>query len=658
MRDTVATAEASTLDGGGAERAGHAQGDGGALRVCVGVLGTLFAVEMVTGCLLMLYYSPSVQTAWGSVWYIETQVEAGSVVRGIHRLASDALIVVSGVSVFAAVAVGAVRWRHRWVWCALVGVVLAVMALAITGRTLPWDQHAYWGTVVRTNLAGRAPIVGEWIRATILGGSEPGQLTLTRFHAAHVLLLPGVMAVMVWWIRVRGLRGGFRASWSDREGTTSVASDPPRSPLGKGGREEAAGLDPRAAARRWVAARRRAVATGSAVLNSCVVALLVVSAWGLSDRPAWTTLAAPADAQSVDYPARPEWFNLFLYQWLKGFHGPAAEVIGLIVIPGVIFAMIIALPWVTARASARVARTAAWVFCGGMGLAIVVLTFEAVRADYRGELSRVHYIQGQLRGGAAISEFHPDDLRSYEFQMQWVRARSEARRACELAANGIPVSGPLELLRNDPQTQGPRLFAEHCSACHRFAGHDGLGGVPSSPATSSDLAGVGSSQWIRDLLNDPMSDSHFGLMKTPDGAPAHTRMAKWIAEQNDEADSDSLREALAADFNAVAAYLETESRRRDVVDDCTTEFVERGRRVFFDRCNECHSYNGERTGTLHGPEMKGYASVEWLERFIADAGGDAFYRRQGKEPARMPAFEDRLSAAERKLLAVWLHDSN
>ena len=76
-----------------------------------------------------------------------------------------------------------------------------------------------------------------------------------------------------------------------------------------------------------------------------------------------------------------------------------------------------------------------------------------------------------------------------------------------------------------------------------------------------------------------------------------------------------------------------------------------------DACNECHSYQGERWGTFHAPEMFGYGSVPWIERMIADPSDDRLYRSRGKQPAQMPSFKDRLSQHDRSLIARWLHDS-
>ena len=226
------------------------------------------------------------------------------------------------------------------------------------------------------------------------------------------------------------------------------------------------------------------------------------------------------------------------------------------------------------------------------------------------------------------------------------------------------------LLRSDPHTRGPQLFAEHCAACHRFDGHNGLGIVPTEPAASSDLWGFGTRGWVRGLLDDPMAERYFGLMRTPAGDPAHTKMARFIDDINAEHAAEADQRALLADFDGVAAYLEFESRnpgalgavtpdgeRSGVSDPTVDATVVQGQRFFARVCNECHSYAGSRTGTLRAPEMLGYGSVEWIERLIADPGHDSLYRSRGREPARMPAFMHRLSLADRRVVAQWLYAS-
>lgn len=217
------------------------------------------------------------------------------------------------------------------------------------------------------------------------------------------------------------------------------------------------------------------------------------------------------------------------------------------------------------------------------------------------------------------------------------------------------------------------MFAAHCASCHRFDGHDGLGNTPAEPPTSSDLAAYASRGWIRGLLNDPMADSYFGLMKKPDGKPAHTRMRKFMKELRGDNTGEEAKRKLSADLDAVAAYLQDESqypgRLADVGADEHTDLYEnslaipdaalliRGRRFFMSVCNECHSYDGQRDGTFNAPEMMGYGSVEWIELMIADPAHETRYRSKGKQKALMPSFADRITSTDRRLIAQWLHES-
>ncbi|MCH7872264.1 MAG: c-type cytochrome, partial [Planctomycetes bacterium] len=261
------------------------------------------------------------------------------------------------------------------------------------------------------------------------------------------------------------------------------------------------------------------------------------------------------------------------------------------------------------------------------------------------------------------------DHRSASFQEKRAKAHVRAARASELAAQqGIPPLGPLELLANDPVTRGPELFAANCASCHRYDGHDGLGRVPTDPATSSDLAGFATREWVRGLLTNPMDERYFGRMKKPGGEPAHTRMARFIEDATEEGDNGA---ALSFDVQAVSAYLEYESVcpgpwkdgaacaawLQFAPDADDPPIYPDGRRIFMNVCNECHSYDGGRSGTTRAPEMLGYGSVGWIERFIADPSHESLYRSRGREPAQMPAFSDRLSQRDRSLIARWLHDS-
>lgn len=607
------------------------------------VVAFLLGVQLATGLLLMTAYSPSTQSAWGSVWYIQTVASSGAIIRGLHHFAADAMLLTVAVWVLRSmVRRGYVR-PGGWVWAITLVLGGLTLATSLTGELLPWDQAGYWGTRVRLNILARTPLVGDALRRLLIGGAELGQLTLTRFHALHVIVLPALLAILLW----------CRARLSRRIDVSAAAAVP--QPLRS--------TDP-----------LMRITRGSV---ACAVALAAVLAvvWYASARPGLTLLDAPADPTASDYPARPEWHTLFLYQWLKYFSGPTAEVVGAIAVPGGVALLFLAFPVVVRVLRERIGHGLVLSVTGLTLASGVVLTAAAFWADRNPSDDRVNALRAKQSQGTTLSAAEQAVLRAREFHEQRARVSAAAARAFQLAAEqGIPPAGPLELLAGDPLTRGAVLFAASCASCHRYAGHDGLGRTPGEPATSSDLSGYGTREWIRSLLADPMADRHFGRMKKPDGEPAHTRMRKWLSEQREKASDEESRKMLSDDLDAAAAYLADESQhpgrltslstgegesddQADTAADADEALIRRGRRVFMRVCNECHAYKGERWGTFNAPEMFGYGSVPWIEAMVADPSDDARYRSKGRESAQMPAFKDRLSERDRSLIARWLHES-
>ena len=131
----------------------------------------LFVLQLVTGLLLMTVYSPSTATAWGSVWYIQTQIPFGWLIRGLHHFASDAMVLL--LLLYGGQLLLTQRYRppsHLAWWTVLVAVGLT-LALSLSGHLLPWDQAGYWGTKVRTNILARTPLIGEVLAKLLIGGS-------------------------------------------------------------------------------------------------------------------------------------------------------------------------------------------------------------------------------------------------------------------------------------------------------------------------------------------------------------------------------------------------------------------------------------------------------------------------------------------------------
>lgn len=602
----------------------------------------LLVVQVLTGILLMTVYSPSLSSAWASVWYLQTKVPAGWLIRGLHHFASDALLIVLAIHALTIVVTKAYRAPTRFAWWITIGVLGLAMGLSLTGHLLPWDQAGYWGTTVRTNILAKTPMVGAALRRILIGGTEMGALTITHFYTLHVMVLPlllgGLIAGYMGRVRALAARNGAGA----KDGTSDAV---------------------------WL---RRSLAF------LIVLAGLVLLAWYRHTILGDELLDAPADAGATDYPARPEWHTLFLFQWLKYFAGSVdLEVVGAVMVPNIIIVIFVALPFLQRFFRPHTAHRIALTFTLVIGLGAAWLSYAGVRADRDPPDSRIETARSKQQSGESLAEIDAAVLRARNFNRNRARARVLAARAFVLAEeHGIPPAGPLELLANDPIARGPALFAQNCASCHRFDGHNGLGYIPDEPPTSSDLAGFATRRWIRGLLADPSDDRYFGRMTKPDGDPAHTRMARFVAEMSEDVEDDQQRERLSHDYDAVAAYLEFESLHpgelarsgdpreggvvdvlRSLTDELDATLIGHGRGVFLDVCNECHSYDGERSGTFRAPEMLGYGSANWIERMVTDPAHDSLYRSRGREPAQMPAFEDRLSQRDRNLVARWLAES-
>src|SRR5947207_15773840 len=158
-----------------------------------------FAVQMITGFFLWASYSPSSQTAWESVYYIQYQTAGGALLRGIHHFMAQAMIILLALHMLQIIVDGAYRAPREvnfWIGLILLNIVLG---LSLTGYLLPWDQKGYWATKVATNIAGIAPFMGPAIQRIIIGGPDYGHHTLTRFFALHAGFLPASVVLLVVW---------------------------------------------------------------------------------------------------------------------------------------------------------------------------------------------------------------------------------------------------------------------------------------------------------------------------------------------------------------------------------------------------------------------------------------------------------------------------
>jgi menaquinol-cytochrome c reductase cytochrome b subunit len=158
---------------------------------------TAFLVQAVTGVILAMYYKPSPEEAYGSIQKITNDLTLGWLVRGMHRWGASVFIILLFLHMGRVFLFGSYKYPRELNW--LIGVILLTMALAegLTGYLLPWDQTAYWATVVAININANAPIVGPFLGDFLRGGSEIGEETIARFYSLHMLVLPGGLFALI-----------------------------------------------------------------------------------------------------------------------------------------------------------------------------------------------------------------------------------------------------------------------------------------------------------------------------------------------------------------------------------------------------------------------------------------------------------------------------
>lgn len=162
-----------------------------------GITLFLFGIQVVTGTLLALYYRATPDSAYESVLSITSEVPFGWLIRSMHHWAANLMILSLILHVVRIFVQGAYKYPREITW--LVGGVLLtiVIAFGFTGYLLPWDQRAYWATVVGTQIAGTVPLVGPPLLLLLRGGADVTDATLSRFFGIHVLVLPLILGALI-----------------------------------------------------------------------------------------------------------------------------------------------------------------------------------------------------------------------------------------------------------------------------------------------------------------------------------------------------------------------------------------------------------------------------------------------------------------------------
>lgn len=255
----------------------------------------ILLTQFATGVLMALNFAPQPGVSYLSLQYIVNEIPGGRLIRGLHHWGASMMVVVVVLHMIQVAVWGAYKKPREATW--LVGILLLLLTLAfgLTGYLLPWDNRAYWATVVTVHIAGLPP-GGAMVQS--LMGSPDGQVGIgafQRFFTMHVMVLPAItMALAI-----------FHVFLVRRHGVAPQPGDESK-PKKRFYPEQ-------------VFKDTVAVFVAFTVLFGLAV---------LADIP----MEKVADPQDLSYVPRPEWYFLFLFQMLKFFKG-SWEVVGAVVLP-------------------------------------------------------------------------------------------------------------------------------------------------------------------------------------------------------------------------------------------------------------------------------------------------------------------------------------
>jgi ubiquinol-cytochrome c reductase cytochrome b subunit len=275
------------------------------------IIGSLalffFVIQVFTGALLAFNYAPTPGDAYNSVKYIMTELTGGPLIRGLHHWGASMMLIIVVLHMIQVFIYGAYKKPREATW--MVGVVLLLITLAfgLTGYLLPWDNRAYWGTVVTTQIASQAPIAGPYLLRLMGSQGAVGNVTFSRFYALHTVLLPPLTMIII----------GIHVYLVRKHGVAAAAGDT-------------------APKRKFFPEQVFKDTVGVAVAFIILFIMAVV---------AKVPLERLADPTDTAYIPRPEWYFLFLFQSLKFFKGPL-ETVGSVMLPGVAVLTLFLIPFI------------------------------------------------------------------------------------------------------------------------------------------------------------------------------------------------------------------------------------------------------------------------------------------------------------------------
>jgi ubiquinol-cytochrome c reductase cytochrome b subunit len=161
------------------------------------VLLVIFALQVVTGMLLLVYYVPDADKAFRSVSFIMNEVPFGWLIRLAHAVGSNLMVFVLMLHMFSTLVMGSYKSPRELNWVSGFTLFTLVQGISLTGYLAPWSQLSFWATTVATNSVIAIPLIGPTLVGFLRGGALVGAPTLGRFFALHVAIIPAVIAAVI-----------------------------------------------------------------------------------------------------------------------------------------------------------------------------------------------------------------------------------------------------------------------------------------------------------------------------------------------------------------------------------------------------------------------------------------------------------------------------
>ncbi|MAU27838.1 MAG: cytochrome b [Pelagibacterales bacterium] len=180
--------------------------------------GIFLLIQIITGIVLAMHYTPSVEGAFASIEHIMRDVNYGWLIRYIHMNGASFFFIVVYIHIFRGLYYGSYKSPREVLWWLGLTILLLMMATAFMGYVLPWGQMSFWGATVITNLFSAVPIVGTALVEWLWGGFAVDNALLNRFFALHYLFPFLIVGVVILHIVALHTHGSNNPLGIDRKG--------------------------------------------------------------------------------------------------------------------------------------------------------------------------------------------------------------------------------------------------------------------------------------------------------------------------------------------------------------------------------------------------------------------------------------------------------